>query len=193
MNKKRRCGHCKTYKEQNKGVVIGLSFFCDKDCMFKKAIKTTEKLNSKKVAEEKKEWRKKKQEIKTRSEWQKHLERVFNRYIVLRDKDLPCVSCGRTHVEEWHAGHFIAVGNCLPLRFLEINVHKQCSRCNTHLRGNLLPYQDELINRIGEHDVNWLRNFESLKQEDKPMKLTIPDMQASIKKYNSLNLELNKR
>lgn len=66
-----------------------------------------------------------KQRLKTHSDHLKDLQRIFNRYIRLRDKDEPCISCKATTSNIWDAGHFRAVGSHPELRFEELNVHKQ--------------------------------------------------------------------
>jgi len=75
-----------------------------------------------------------------------------------RDAFKPCVSCGCSHSSEFHAGHYMNAGNHAELRYEEDNIHKQCSRCNTHLSGNLAMYRIELINRIGLERVEWLES-----------------------------------
>lgn len=84
----------------------------------------------------------------------------FNQFIRLRDKDLPCISCGRYHQEQWHAGHYRSVGACPELRFDEMNVHKQCSVCNNYKSGNLTEYRLNLIRKIGEKKLNaWIEKI----------------------------------
>ena len=38
----------------------------------------------------------------------------------------------------------------IHVKFNEDNVHSQCKRCNYFLSGNLLPYRDNLILKIGQ-------------------------------------------
>jgi hypothetical protein len=118
-----------------------------------------------------------KTETMTRGEWIKLLQATFNTYIRLRDKDLGCVSCGRTNVEEFHAGHYIA-STYQYHRFNPDNVHKQCSKCNTHLRGNLIPYRIELIKRIGLEGVEYIENTRHMMLE-----ITIPEIKNLITDY----------
>lgn len=86
------------------------------------------------------------------------LQTIFNKYIRLRDKNDPCISCGEAN-RTFHAGHYVAVGAKYGLRFNEDNVHKQCSRCNTFLHGNLINYRKNLIKKIGVDRVEALENF----------------------------------
>lgn len=74
----------------------------------------------------------------------------FNSYIRERDVAEPCISCGRYHDGQYHAGHYRTVGSNPELRFDEDNCHKQCSACNNHLSGNLAEYKPRLIAKIGQ-------------------------------------------
>ena len=130
-----------------------------------------------------KEWREEKkvlrEKLKSQADYVKDLQTIFNQYIRLRDKDLPCVSCGVFNCEEFHAGHYLPT-TFQVLRFNEFNVWKQCSRCNTHLRGNTVPYRIELINRIGLAEVEKLEN-----KRHEISKLSIPDLKAKIVHYKA--------
>ncbi|EOA6528128.1 recombination protein NinG [Escherichia coli] len=77
-------------------------------------------------------------------------QQAFNAFIRYRDRDLPCISCGRHHEGQYHAGHFRTTGAHPELRFDEDNCHKQCAPCNNHLSGNLTAYRPALIARIGQ-------------------------------------------
>ncbi|EIM3171206.1 recombination protein NinG, partial [Escherichia coli] len=54
-------------------------------------------------------------------------QQAFNAFIRYRDRDLPCISCGRHHEGQYHAGHFRTTGAHPELRFDEDNCHKQCA------------------------------------------------------------------
>jgi hypothetical protein len=127
-----------------------------------------------------------KERLKTRAGWMKEAQHAFNAYIRLRDAALPCVSCGRHHDGQYHAGHYLSTGARPELRFDEMNVHKQCQPCNTHLHGNLVLYRAELIKRVGIQQV--LR----LEGPHEPMKPTIADLQALKAAYTAKARELRK-
>ena len=95
-----------------------------------------------------KEDRAKREKLKSRAQWLKEAQQAFNAWIRLRDADKPCISCGRHHEGQWYAGHYLSTGARPELRFEPLNVHKQCSACNTHLSGNLVLYRAELVRRI---------------------------------------------
>jgi len=172
-----RCKSCKTKFEPR--------YFLQKFCL------TTEQCKADAteygIAEVKKkserDWQKEKkvlkEKLKSQADYVKDLQTVFNTYIRLRDKDLPCVSCGTYNAEEFHAGHYIPT-TFQVLRFNEFNVWKQCSRCNTHLRGNITAYRIELINRIGLAEVEKLEN-----KRHEISKLSIPDLKAKIVHYKA--------
>ena len=125
-----------------------------------------------------------KEQLKTKKDYVKILQILFNKWIRLRDNDKGCVSCGVFSAEEYHAGHWISA-TYQSLRFNENNVHKQCSRCNTHLRGNPIPYRIELIKRIGLAQVEELEN-----SRHERFDLTIQDLKDLIRKYK-LKLIIN--
>lgn len=77
-------------------------------------------------------------------------------YIRKRDKNEPCISCGRWHDGQWHSGHFNSVGSHPELRFEYDNIHKQCQPCNAHKGGNRAGYEPRLIAKIGQERVDWL-------------------------------------
>ncbi len=86
---------------------------------------------------------------------------AFNAYIRKRDEKEPCISCGRHHTGQYHAGHYKTVGARKDLRFNEDNCHKQCSVCNNHLSGNLAEYTPRLIEKIGQERFDKLQKVET--------------------------------
>ena len=124
------------------------------------------------VKTERKETREAKVRLKSKSEWLKEAQTVFNQYIRLRDKDLPCISCQRFHTGQYHAGHYLTTGAHPELRFDEVNVHKQCSACNNYLSGNIVEYRINLINKIGIDAVNYLES------KHQPKHYTIEDIKT---------------
>lgn len=107
-------------------------------------------------------------------------QEAVNRYVRLRDKDRPCISCGRHHEGQYHAGHYLTVQAHPELRFDERNIHKQCSPCNTHKSGNLHGYRQGLIYRYGEELLDWLDG------PHEPKHYTREDLIEIRKKYSEL-------
>ena len=163
--------------------------WCSPECGTKLAqqlyAKQREKALRKRNREERAKIKAAKARIKSRSQWLKEAQAVFNRYIRLRDKDLPCISCGRFHQGQWHAGHYRSVGACPELRFDERNVNKQCAPCNNHKSGNAIEYRINLVQKIGVEQVEWLE-----RQDHPPQKYTIDDCKEIIKHYKAKIKEL---
>ncbi len=120
------------------------------------AISYQRELTEKRKAKEK---RKAVKEFKQndKSHLMKVAQQVFNKYIRLRDKDLPCISCGHDGNRQFHAGHFMPVGSNGHIRFDEANCNKQCSICNNHKSGNLSEYEPKLVQKIGQNEVDRLK------------------------------------
>ena len=135
---------------------------------------------------QRKEIKQKKQELKTRSDWLKEAQQACNAYIRYRDKDEPCISCGRYHQGQYHAGHYKTVGANPELRFNELNIHKQCAPCNDHLSGNIGLYRPNLEKKIGLPMLEWLEGPHTAQ------KWSIEDIQ-DIKQYYKDKLKDLKR
>ena len=88
----------------------------------------------------------------------------FNRFIRSRDKEKPCISCGKGPAEQ--AGHYYSTSQCPhpSMRFNAMNVHGQCFYCNYYLEGNRQGYREGLIKRYGEKVIQDLDVCRSLKQ-----------------------------
>ncbi|KPB77953.1 Bacteriophage Lambda NinG [Pseudomonas syringae pv. maculicola] len=127
-----------------------------------------------------------KEKLKSRSDHMKDTQQAFNEWVRHRDAALPCVSCGRDHQGQWHAGHFKSAGGHPELRFEPLNVWKQCAPCNTHKSGDLVNYRAELVRRIGIVNVEWLEG------PHEPQKYTIEELKALTAKYRALTRELKK-
>ena len=112
---------------------------------------------------------------------------IFNKFIRLRDIDLPCISCdydwkANGSIRQAHASHYMSVGKSKKLRFNEYNVHKSCQICNSHLSGNLVEYRPRLIKKIGLEKVEEL---EKISKDASPSKYTIEDYKKIIHIYTS--------
>lgn len=142
--KKRRCKCCKEYFPMEDMLKTNGGWFKDFDHMAKFGLAKARKDKEK---SDKKVHTKRKKELKDndRSFQLKKTQQIFNKYIRLRDDANPCISCGRHHSGQYHAGHYKTVGAHPELRFNERNCHKQCAPCNNHLSGNIVNYRNNLI------------------------------------------------
>jgi len=87
-----------------------------------------------------------------------------HKYIRLRDKGKPCISCDEPYNPNHQAGHFYKAETFSTLKFLETNIHGQCVGCNIRKDGNESEYRVRIPKRIGEEDFIEL---ELLAQKDK--------------------------
>lgn len=122
-----------------------------------------------------KETRKMKERIKTKSDWLKEAQVEFNKFIRHRDKDQLCISCQKPPKKK-NAGHYKSIGAFPELRFNENNCHLQCEHCNSFLSGNLANYRTHLLKKIGQRTLDFLEGHHQ------PQNLTIEDIKE-IKQY----------
>lgn len=163
---KKKCRHCKEWIDSDGGIKVPLGWFCCMDCCVKHSQDARDKQRARQIKKasdgikmQEKANRKAVRELRNndRSHQLKLTQAVFNRWIrEVRDKDEPCISCGRHHRGQYHAGHYRTVGANPELRFEPLNCWKQCSACNNHLSGNIANYRPRLIERIGLEKVEWL-------------------------------------
>lgn len=130
-----------------------------------------------------KKWQKKKAKLKldlmTLSDYMKLAQIVFNKYIRIRDKDKPCISCGaKAGTYTITAGHYFPSTN-KSVTFNENNLHGQCwFNCNSSKSGNLLEYRFGLIKRIGLEQLTLLEA-----EARKTRKFTIDELKEIINTY----------
>ncbi|WP_313087175.1 recombination protein NinG [Stutzerimonas nitrititolerans] len=125
--------------------------------------------------------------IKTKGDYLRETQAAFNEWIRERDRDLPCISCGRHHQGQWHAGHYRTVGANPELRFNPLNVHKQCAPCNNHKSGDIVNYRINLVERIGADQVEWLEG------PHEPKRYTIEELKAMKAKFRAMTRSLKGR
>lgn len=161
--------------------------WCSPDCAVVLARQAQEKQRKSIAQRERREIKVRKEKLKSRADHLKDTQQAFNAWVRERDALLPCVSCGRHHEGQWHAGHYRTVSAHPAIRFEPLNVWKQCAPCNTHKSGDLLNYRAELIRRIGEEKVLWLEG------PHEPKKYTIDDLKALTALYRAKTKELKGR
>lgn len=166
-NKKKRCKCCGEYGDASEGVQTPNGFFIDYSHAIKHSIdasrKRSERLRLKalrvqavEVKNAAKRDRERRMAVKPLSYWMKRAQSAFNAWVRARDDGNPCISCGRFHQGQNHAGHYRPAGSNPELRFEPDNCHLQCAPCNSHLSGNLTAYRPALIAKIGLERVEWL-------------------------------------
>lgn len=183
---------------QKKCLVCGVEFTpikpmqkaCSAECAIKYAIEKRDKARAKaeRVAqiESRKVIKLEKERIKSRAEHAREAQVAFNSYIRYRDINEPCISCGRNHNGQYHAGHYRSVGSHPELRFEELNVHKQCSVCNNHKSGNVIEYRINLAKKIGAKNLEWLEGHHE------PKKYTVEELKQIKAEYKRKLKELQR-
>jgi len=137
-----KCKNCKQeYKKYRP-----LQNVCGYECSIELSKARMETKKAKAWAKEK---AKRKEALKTVQELVLETQKVFNAYIRKRDEGKPCIACGSDNMKKVNASHYYNANNHWNVRFDEDNVHSGCEYCNTYLHGNLIPYRENLIKRIG--------------------------------------------
>jgi len=142
---------------------------CCFECEVALGIIAAGKSKAKREKDDRKDTREKLAKLKTLVQWLKEAQAAFNAFIRERDRDEPCISCGRYHQGSYDAGHYRSVGAARQLRFNEDNCFKQCVPCNQFKSGNAIEYRIRLIERIGAARV------EALECNNEVAKYTIED------------------
>lgn len=75
---------------------------------------------------------------------------LCHKYIRLRDKGKPCISCGGSWHDDFQAGHFYKAELYSSLKFDETNINGQCQGCNLYKEGNESGYRVGLIKRYSK-------------------------------------------
>ena len=175
---KRKCKQC--------GEVFQKTSILQSVCSIPCSIHWAEHLRVKRERQEAKqakaETREKLAKLKPLKAYADEAQAIYNTWIRLRDEKEPCISCGRFHDGQWHAGHYRSRGAAGHLRFHEDNCHKQCQPCNAHLSGNIVNYRPRLIAKIG------IERVEALENDNKPHKWTKEEL-IEIKQQYKLKLK----
>lgn len=120
-----------------------------------------------------------KAKLKSRADYLREVQAVFNHWVRLRDAGRPCISCNRHHTGKYDAGHYRTVGSNPALRFEPLNCHKQCVPCNRYKSGDIVNYRINLVARIGAEQVAWLEGHHD------PKHYSIDDLKALKADYRA--------
>lgn len=187
----KRCIVCRTKFEIN--TLRPFKAVCDDiECAIdQKAIRRGQALAKKAKADEKRDHAKKLQEVRRKKSWYvQNAQTWCNRYVRLRDRDMPCISCYKPMAKtgklggDYDAGHYRSVGSAPNLRFNLHNIHAQCKYCNNQLAGNHSGYRVGLIARIG------LQAVLDLEADQTPKHYTIPDLVSLTDQFKAMCKEL---
>lgn len=133
---------------------------CSVECSLVLVEKDKERDRKRQEATQRAEFRNAKLSLKPLQYWLKRAQKAVNDYV--RERDLKagygCITCGTHDAEEWHAGHWISVGASSATRFDEKNIHLQCRQDNFFGGGKAQEYEARLPARIGQVEVDRLKN-----------------------------------
>lgn len=182
----RKCRQCRAEipkKKDCSGDPIRAGGFCNLTCLSDYG---REKVYKRLEAKKREYVRKGREKLKGKSEHAREAQAAFNAFIRERDKNKPCISCGRHHQGQYHAGHYRTVGANPELRFEELNVQKQCAPCNNHKSGNIVEYRINLVHRVGQENVDWLEG------PHEPKRYTVEDLKEIKALYRKKLRELKR-
>ena len=92
-----------------------------------------------------------------------------------------CYTCDKNLLfGDMEAGHYIPGTQISPVRFLPMNVHGQCTRCNKFLHGNYGVYAVRLLRDYGQQELEYLETFRSAHK-----KWTREELEDIIKTYTN--------
>jgi hypothetical protein len=177
--KPKRCLHCKKLFTPSRP----MQQVCDALCAMRR-------VRAAKV-EERAKVRTRKEAIKTIPVLIAEAQKEFNAYIRFRDKDQPCICCGRPLGDgdvggAYDCGHYRSTGSASHLRFTELNAHAQRKQCNRWGAGRAVDYRVGLIARIGREAV------EALESDNRVHKWTADELRSIRDGYRKRLKEMMK-
>ena len=151
-------------------------------CNYKCAIEHSK--NLKKIKEQK-DWKAEKSvlkdKLKTLGQFEAEAKTSFQKWVRMRDRDMPCISCGVKDTDLFDGGHYFKAELFSGLIFDERNCHKQCRKCNRFLNGNELQYRSGLIKRYG---IDFVTNLESISDSKRVYKYSREELIAKKLQYD---------
>lgn len=117
-------------------------------------------------------------------------QKAFNAWVRFRDRNLPCICCGRRASSTsltggaWDAGHYLSRGSHPHLRFDERNVFAQLKGCNRPGGTTAASFRAGVISRIG------LAAVEALEADHEPRHYTVDELIALTAHYKQKLKEL---
>ena len=124
-----------------------------------------------------------------RSKEIKKLDRIFSKFIRLRDSEMGygrCCTCNELkHWKEAHCGHFVKRG-CMHTRFDERNCQLQCCGCNTYREGEQAKHLIHIENKHGRKVVDELLELRRQWDANEGQKISVYELREKIKHYKEL-------
>jgi len=117
---------------------------------------------------------------KSTSQLIQELQPIFNEWVRLKNKGLPCISCGAVNPTD--AGHLFKVSTHPEMRFNPMNIALQCRSCNSLDDGNFEAYCDGIVARYGREYLQEVIQ-ESIRLRQSNFKWSKSDLKEMILYY----------
>ncbi len=157
--------------------------WCSPECGTVLAIAKLDKQKAATARAERKDRQQKLAQFKRKADHVADCQKAFNAWVRFRDRDEPCICCGRWPANqsltggEWDAGHYLSRGSHPHLRFDERNVFKQMKGCNRPGGTTAASFRAGVVARIGFAAV------EALEQDNEPKHYTVDQLIAMTAHY----------
>jgi hypothetical protein len=174
--KQRKCDNCKKLFTPRNSFHV----YCDTNCALigmkdkkPKVIKLLAKADREATREQKRS-------NMTYTQRVNEIKLIFQAWVRNRDANDACISCGSTTAEIWDGGHYKKAELYRGLIFNELNVNKQCRKCNSYLGGNEANYRAGLVAKIG---IELVEELEQLANETRNKKWSNEELAEIKNKY----------
>lgn len=157
--------------------------WCSPECGTVLAIAKLEKQKQTTARAERKDRLQKLAKFKRKADHVADCQKAFNAWVRFRDRDQPCICCGRWPANqsltggEWDAGHYLSRGSHPHLRFDERNAFKQLKGCNRPGGTTAASFRAGVIDRIG------LAAVEALEADQEAKHYTVDQLIALTAHY----------
>jgi len=164
--------------------------WCSPECGTVLAMAKLEKQKAATARAERKDRQQKLAKFKRKADHVADCQKAFNAWVRFRDRDEPCICCGRWPANasltggEWDAGHYLSRGSHPHLRFDVRNVFKQMKGCNRPGGTTAASFRAGVVDRIG------LAAVEALEADNEPRHYTVEQLIAMTAHYKQKLKEL---
>lgn len=157
--------------------------WCSPECGAVLAMAKLAKQKQAQAAAERKDRQQKLAKFKRKADHVADCQTAFNAWVRFRDRNEPCICCGRWPSSqsltggEWDAGHYLSRGSHPHLRFDVRNVFKQMKGCNRPGGTTAASFRAGVVARIG------LAAVEALEADHEPRHYTVDQLIAMTAHY----------
>lgn len=164
--------------------------WCSPECGTVLAMAKLEKQKAATARAERKDRQQKLAKFKRKADHVADCQKAFNAWVRFRDRNEPCIDCGKFASGDaltggtYDAGHYLSRGSHPHLRFDERNVFKQLKGCNRPGGTTAASFRAGVIARIG------LAAVEALEADNEPRHYTVDQLVAMTAHYRKLLKDL---